>query len=696
MINLHIRHRLYAFTIALVMALAMAGCSNDDAVSPANKKAPAFAEDDDYDDYDEDDDYDDYDYDYDEDDDYDYASGESWAVYWYLCGSDLESSYGFASGDLEEMREVDLTENVTVVIQAGGSNEWENGFDPDVLTRCVYDANGFEIVEETPSASMGETETLADFLNFCNDNYPADNRAVILWNHGSGSVYGVGFDELYGNDSLILPEIYEAFSAADFDGKYELIGFDACLMATIDVANTLSDFANWMVASEELEPGCGWDYEGMLEALADDPGMSGAELGVAICDTYFAGCEALGYAEDVTLSVVDLSAIPALVSAYDAVGCEALLAMAMSPQDYMGAFGRAAHAAENYGGNSKSEGYTNMVDLGDLVRQSSGYELLPMSENAVLQALDAAVYYKVNGSLRSRASGLSCYYSYDGDYDSYSDFANLAVSPAFSYYYDYILSGSPSDEMYDYALSNAPDFSSESIDPEELNPQELVRPDADSLEDYPVTVTDDGVAVLDLGAEIADQLVGVYFDLAYIDEESGMMIFLGMDNDLDADWDNGVFMDNFRGVWGGIGGALVYMELTDVAEGYQTYAVPILLNGEEYTLSVSYLFDTEEYRILGARRGIDENGMADKNIRPLLPGDIVEPLLYVIYDMESDEDAVPVAVESITVAADAVFEEIGLGDGSFLFLFEMVDIQNNSYLSEAVFIDVVDGEIYLS
>jgi hypothetical protein len=231
---------------------------------------------------------------------------------------------------------------------------------------------------------------------------------------------------------------------------------------------------------------------------------------------------------------------------------------------------------------------------------------------------------------------------------------------------------------------------------EELNPQDIVRPDADSLEDYPVTVTDDGFAALDLGSEVADQLAGVYFDLAYIDEESGMMIFLGMDNDLGADWENGVFMDNFRGVWGAIDGALVYMELSDEADAYQAYAVPIPLNGEEYSLSASYIFETEEFRILGARKGIDENGMADKNIRPLLPGDIAEPLLYAIYDMESDEDAAPAAVESITAAADAVFEEIDLGDGSFLFLFEMVDIQNNSYLSEAVFIDIVDGEIYLS
>jgi hypothetical protein len=99
---------------------------------------------------------------------------------------------------------------------------------------------------------------------------------------------------------------------------------------------------------------------------------------------------------------------------------------------------------------------------------------------------------------------------------------------------------------------------------------------------------------------------------------------------------------------------------------------------------------------LGARKGIDENGMSDKNIRLLLPGDVMEPLLYVMFDMESDEDVKPTAVRRVEVTENTVFEEIDLGDGSFAFMFEMVDVQNNSYLSEAVLIEVIDGEVFLS
>jgi hypothetical protein len=76
-----------------------------------------------------------------------------------------------------------------------------------------------------------------------------------------------------------------------------------------------------------------------------------------------------------------------------------------------------------------------------------------------------------------------------------------------------------------------------------------------------------------------------------------------MDNDLDADWETGVLKDNFRGVWGSIGGKLVYIELSDEADEYQTYAVPVLLNGEEYTLSVSYVFATEGTRSWARAKG---------------------------------------------------------------------------------------------
>ena len=177
------------------------------------------------------------------------AAEETWVVYWYLCGSDLESNYGAATEDLMEMLDVQLPDNVQVVIETGGASMWQNEMiSADYIQRYLYNSDDLYLVDEQPLEDMGDHATLADFLSFCEENYPADHTAVIFWNHGGGSVAGVSFDELYDYDSLTLPELYSAFEAvyelSETNPPIDLVGFDACLMATIDTAYTLADISH--------------------------------------------------------------------------------------------------------------------------------------------------------------------------------------------------------------------------------------------------------------------------------------------------------------------------------------------------------------------------------------------------------------------------------------------------------------------
>ena len=123
------------------------------------------------------------------------STSTEWVVYWYLCGSDLETNHAAATNDLAEMMAVELPENVKVVIQTGGASVWQNDIiSADTLGRYVYDHNGLQLIEELPSASMGDVQTLKDFLAFGKENYPAKRTAVVFWNHGGGSVSGAAFD----------------------------------------------------------------------------------------------------------------------------------------------------------------------------------------------------------------------------------------------------------------------------------------------------------------------------------------------------------------------------------------------------------------------------------------------------------------------------------------------------------------------
>lgn len=606
----------------------------------------------------------------------------SWAVYWYLCGSDLESNGGFATIDLSEMLEVELPENVKVVIQTGGSSVWQNEYmDPDKLQRWLYSSEGLELLEEQESASMGDAQTLYDFLAFANENYPAEKVAVTFWNHGGGSVNGAAFDELYGLDSLDLAEMYEAFDAvwpADTENPaLELVGFDTCLMATVDVAAVFQNFAKYLVGSEEVEPGNGWYYSGWLGALAEDPDMDGVGLGKAICDTYYEGCEAVGTQDQTTLSLTDLTKLTPLLEAYESFGQEAFVAATEDP-GFFAELGRAAAQSENYGGNTREQGYTNMVDLGHLARQTSW--MLP-SAQSVSDALEECVLYKVNGMYRSESTGLSCYYSYNGDIDDFNGYIGVGAGMAFKHLFAYGLTGELAEGGEEYLDS--------------LNIQEL--PEIVSLPDMgwdnkPLDINDDGVTVLDLGPDADDALAGIDFLLYYVDEESDQMMLLGSDNDMNADWENGVFTDNFRGVWGAIDGHLVYMELSCADEDYNLYSVPILLNDEEYNLQVAYDFHTEEWSILGAAKGLDESGMAGKELRLLEEGDKITTI-WKLASYSGDDDFEMYTVDDLTVTADTSFGEINLYDGKYILMYEMWDAAGNYVYSDSADIDYLDGEM---
>lgn len=610
-------------------------------------------------------------------------NGESWSVYWYLCGSDLESNNGFATDDLQEMLEITLPENVNVVIQTGGAAVWHNEFmDSSKIQRWLYNSEGFQLLDERPSANMGDAQTLQDFLSFAYTNYPADKIAVTFWNHGGGSVSGAAFDELYDSDSLDLAEMYSAFNAVwpanTQSPALELVGFDTCLMATIDVAAVFQNFSKYLVASEEEEPGNGWLYSGWLGELAENPAMKGIDLAISICNTYYDGCEEVGTQDSTTLSVTDLTKLDALLEAYENFGQEAL-ALAAEDPGFFADFGRAANQSENYGGNTKEQGYTNMVDLGHLARQTAW--MLP-SAQSVSDALAKCVVYKVGGIYRAEATGLSCYYSYDGNVDDLNGYIDMGTGSAFKYLYSYGVTGrlAPGGDEYLESLDIA----------------ELQKPDTlldTNWDDSPLTLNEEGASTLTLGPQAADILSGIAFSLYYINEETDTMMLLGTDNDIVCDWDNGVFSDNFRGVWGAIDGYIVYMEISFEGDDYNLYSVPVLLNGEMYYLQVVYDFTTETWDILGANRGVDDSGMASKEMRLLQVGDEIETI-WQIASYSGDDDFEMYVADKFTVTANTSFDEAPLDDGEYMLIFEMCDYAGNYAYSDAALLECDNGEIF--
>jgi len=208
-------------------------------------------------------------------------------------------------------------------------------------------------------------------------------------------------------------------------------------------------------------------------------------------------------------------------------------------------------------------------------------------------------------------------------------------------------------------------------------------------------VTKEGDALLDLGPERVRFIDSVRFYLAYYSVEDDVIMLLGKDADMKADWEKGTFRDNFRGVWAALDGHLVYMEITGEYDDYNLYVVPVMLNGVRCNLQVVYDFGKEKYQVLGARRVI-ENNVVDKVLIKLKPGDKVTTILKGMTISGDDDDFQEVEVDTFTLGKKYEFKDIDMGDGTFMFMFEMTDVQNNTATSKVVTIEVEGDNIRFS
>ena len=621
-----------------------------------------------------------------------YKASDTWLIQWYLCGTDLETQAGAASADFQELLDVKLPANVKVLIQTGGAEQWHNNVVPsNAVERYLYDESGLQRIETLPDADMGSVDTLADFVRYGKENFQADHRVFVFWDHGGGSAVGVCYDERTGH-FLSLNDLRNAFTsvyeASTDNPPFELVGFDACLMATYDTVNALDGIARYVTASEEVEPGIGWNYTGWVGALVENPAMGGAKLGQSICNTYMDACKDYDVEDTATLSVIDLAKLPMLRHSYEAFGLEALRAAHKNPRQFFVHFGRGAAQAENYGGNTRSTGYTNMVDIVDLAKTSKA--ILPNTADALIKSVDDAVVYKISGAYRNRGGGLSSFYSYSGDEESLVNYINQdsAPTPQKLLYYYLIYGELPEDVIPlldgDTLVTPAP-----TTPPAQR--QELFA--VSQLEDLPVQMDSNGNAFVQLTPEQMELLSSIHCQLAYIDTDNDVILYLGSDADVNADWDAGTFSDNFRAVWPMLDGHPVYVEITEENDGYNLYSIPIKLNGVECNLQVAYVYAEKKYYILGARHGLEDNGMSSRELIKLHAGDEITTLHYGMTISGEDNNFTQVEVDTFTIGDDPQIKDEDIGDGNYGYCFEFMSPTDESALSELVLFTVANGQI---
>ncbi|MBQ8597167.1 MAG: peptidase C11 [Lachnospiraceae bacterium] len=320
----------------------------------------------------------------------------------YLCGTDLESRSSMATLDLQEMLNADISENVNLIVYTGGCKQWKNNVLSSKTNQIwqVKDEGMVCLEDNVGKVSMTDPDTLSSFIQYCAKNYPANRNALIFWDHGGGSVSGYGYDEKFASSgAMSLAEIDKALDAGGV--KFDFVGFDACLMSTTENALMLTKHADYMIASEEVEPGIGWYYTDWLTELSENTSMSTLEIGKNIIDDFVSTCARKCAGSPATLSIVDLAEAEAVIP-------EALAAFSKDTYDLIkneeyAQVSNARSDAREFGSSSK----TDQVDLVHLAKNMQTEE-----GEALKEALLSVVKYNRTSSNVTNAYGLSIYFPF--------------------------------------------------------------------------------------------------------------------------------------------------------------------------------------------------------------------------------------------------------------------------------------------
>ena len=572
----------------------------------------------------------------------------------YMCGTDLESQQGMATSDLKEMANATIGKNINLIVYTGGCSRWRNNVISSRTNQIYRISDGkFEcLVDDAGNASMVNPDTLVSFIQFGKKNYPADRMCLIFWDHGGGSVSGFGYDEKVGhNQSMTLAGINNALKKADV--KFDFIGFDACLMATVENGLMLSQYADYMIASEETEPGVGWYYTNWLTQLGKNTSMPTIQVGKIIADDFVAVCERQCRGQGTTLSVVDLAELQATIPnelKEFSVETNELI----QNKEY-----KKVSTARSKTREFAQQTKIDQIDLVDFAKNLGTTE-----SKSLAKALQSAVKYNKTGGSISHAYGLSIYFPYkrankvsqmvstykaigmDEEYTRcIQEFASLEVSGQVSAgtpITGYGSNTSASSGLLGSLLGGGNGYSS-SYSAAGL--QELLggmygggaggntgsildlfmgrSMTADNAAEYILENHFDASALtwnngkITLPEEQWNLVTAVVKNVFY-DDGSGF-IDLGCDSEFEIS--NNTLIDNFDGTWLSIDGQpFAYYYLNDVSEGdeYVIYGYsPAILNGERVNLIVN--FDSERpYGYIAGAQKVYSDGESDTQAKMMI------------------------------------------------------------------------------
>lgn len=616
----------------------------------------------------------------------------------YMCGTDLESRSSMASNDLQEMAAADFGDNVCLLVYTGGCKSWKlQGISSQVNQIYRVRSGKLERLEaDMGDKAMTDPATLTEFISYCKKNYPANRNELIFWDHGGGSITGYGYDEKRASSgSMNLTSIRKALHDADM--KFDFIGFDACLMATAENAQMLDSYADYLIASEETEPGIGWYYTTWLNELGKNTSIHTVTLGKSIVDSFVEECNAKCRGQQTTLSVVDLAEYSATVpEKLKAFSSDTISQIKENEYQTIAA---ARQGAREFAVSSKID----QVDLVDLAKRINN-----ASSASLAEAIQSAVKYNRTSSNIINAYGLSIYFP-NRKLNSVTNAVQInsalgmenEYSECIKAYAQLPIAGQSLSQSSGNTLEALQGMLGAGISDSDLTLQVLqqlfttgsgllsgrglnLEENAEYLSDHQFDASklawsENGTLSLeeDQWSLVTDIAMNMFYDdgEGYVD--------LGLDNVYSFN-ENGELVPETDRTWLAINGQPVAYYYTGTAEYGDAYSiqgyVPALLNGTRVKLLLEFTQDEPLGTITGAQtdyRDCETETIAKSDLS-LEEGDILE-FLCDFYDYDGNYQDSYRLGEPMTVTDSTEISNVSVGDGEVKILYKFTDIYNNEF-----------------
>jgi hypothetical protein len=194
---------------------------------------------------------------------------KKWTILFYGAGdNDLAQAM---LQEVKQLESVGSSSAINIVAQLDLPDE-DKGCCKTYFMKKGTDPEGISspVVRELGSVNMADPGVLSDFIAFGIKNYPAAHYMLVIADHGKG--WRGAISDMSHNGWMTPPQVRESIERG-LDGKrksLDIVAFDACLMASTEVAYELKDVAQYIVASEETEGRAGWSFPLILDGQPDE------------------------------------------------------------------------------------------------------------------------------------------------------------------------------------------------------------------------------------------------------------------------------------------------------------------------------------------------------------------------------------------------------------------------------------------